>query len=188
MATTSRSTLETGSSWAAKPQPESQKLLWRMQVTSHERDFFTGRQKGRRFDGSERLRRAPRNQTRGRQRAPHSGLLRLLSFCLPVKFRDSLCQVHTTKSVQPSGSRPQNYPSHKQTGGLATVRPLKQRPHQQNRRCHVVMSEPVVFHHGREGGVTGHDEVRPSAATACSCLVSEDFGRVRAPGSFFEGI
>jgi hypothetical protein len=29
------------------------------------------------------------------------------------------------------------------------------------------MTEPVVVHHGREGGGGGHDEVRPSAATAC---------------------
>ena len=29
------------------------------------------------------------------------------------------------------------------------------------------MTEPVVFHHGREGGGGGHDEVRPSASMAC---------------------
>ena len=28
-------------------------------------------------------------------------------------------------------------------------------------------SEPVVLHHGREGGGDGHDEARPSASTAC---------------------
>jgi hypothetical protein len=44
---------------------------------------------------------------------------------------------------------------------------VKQRPHQETRRCQVVTSEPVVLHHGREGGGGGHDEVRPSASTAC---------------------
>jgi hypothetical protein len=29
------------------------------------------------------------------------------------------------------------------------------------------MSEPVVLHHGREGGAAGGDEMRPSASTAC---------------------
>ena len=28
-------------------------------------------------------------------------------------------------------------------------------------------TEPVVFHHGREGDDSGHDEARPTAATAC---------------------
>ena len=28
-------------------------------------------------------------------------------------------------------------------------------------------SEPVVLHHGREGGTPGHDEARPTASTAC---------------------
>ena len=31
----------------------------------------------------------------------------------------------------------------------------------------VATSEPVVLHHGREGGGTGGDEARPSASTAC---------------------
>jgi hypothetical protein len=31
----------------------------------------------------------------------------------------------------------------------------------------VATSEPVVLHHGRGGGGEGHDEVRPSASTAC---------------------
>jgi hypothetical protein len=31
----------------------------------------------------------------------------------------------------------------------------------------VATSEPVVLHHGREGGGAGGDEVRPSASTAC---------------------
>jgi len=31
----------------------------------------------------------------------------------------------------------------------------------------VATSEPVVLHHGREGGVAGHHEARPSASTAC---------------------
>ena len=28
-------------------------------------------------------------------------------------------------------------------------------------------SEPVVHHHGREGGFAGGEEVRPTASTAC---------------------
>jgi hypothetical protein len=28
-------------------------------------------------------------------------------------------------------------------------------------------TEPVVHHHGREGGGAGHDELRPSASMAC---------------------
>ena len=35
---------------AAELQPESQKPLWRMQVTSHERDFFTGRSEGQKVE------------------------------------------------------------------------------------------------------------------------------------------
>jgi len=31
----------------------------------------------------------------------------------------------------------------------------------------VATSEPVVLHHGREGGGGEHDDVRPSASTAC---------------------
>ena len=40
---------------------------------------------------------------------------------------------------------------------------VKQRPHQETGRCQVATSEPVVLHHGREGGGEGGDEVRPSA-------------------------
>jgi hypothetical protein len=29
------------------------------------------------------------------------------------------------------------------------------------------MTEPVVVHHGRKGEVSGHNNVRPTAATAC---------------------
>jgi hypothetical protein len=39
---------------------------------------------------------------------------------------------------------------------------VKQRPHQETRRHQLATSEPVVLHHGREGGGAGHDEVRPS--------------------------
>jgi hypothetical protein len=31
----------------------------------------------------------------------------------------------------------------------------------------VATNEPVVLHHGREGGGAGHDEARPTASTAC---------------------
>jgi hypothetical protein len=34
------------------------------------------------------------------------------------------------------------------------------------------MSEPVVLHHGREGGSAAHDEVRPTASTACWAAVA----------------
>jgi hypothetical protein len=44
---------------------------------------------------------------------------------------------------------------------------VKQRPHQQTVRHQVATNEPVVLHHGREGGGDGHDEARPSASTAC---------------------
>jgi hypothetical protein len=44
---------------------------------------------------------------------------------------------------------------------------VKQRPHQQNGRCQVATSEPVVLHHGREGGGDSCEEARPSASTAC---------------------
>jgi hypothetical protein len=42
----------------------------------------------------------------------------------------------------------------------------------------VAMSEPVVLHHGREGGGAGHDEARPTASTACWAAYS--LGRVKA--------
>jgi hypothetical protein len=51
---------------------------------------------------------------------------------------------------------------------------VKQRPHQQNGRPQVATSEPVVPHHGREGGGDGHDEVRPSASTACWAALVQD--------------
>jgi hypothetical protein len=41
------------------------------------------------------------------------------------------------------------------------------RPHQQTETLHGAMTEPVVIHHGREVGGAGHDDVRPTAATAC---------------------
>ena len=44
---------------------------------------------------------------------------------------------------------------------------VKQRPHQETRRCQVATSEPVVLHHGREGGGDAGDEARPTASTAC---------------------
>jgi hypothetical protein len=40
---------------------------------------------------------------------------------------------------------------------------VKQRPHQETTSYPEAMSEPVVHHHGREGGGAGSDEVRPSA-------------------------
>jgi hypothetical protein len=44
---------------------------------------------------------------------------------------------------------------------------VKQRPHQQTSVQQVATSEPVVLHHGREGGHCRSDEVRPPASTAC---------------------
>jgi len=44
---------------------------------------------------------------------------------------------------------------------------VKQRPHQETRRHQVATSEPVVDHHGREGGGDVSNEARPSASTAC---------------------
>jgi hypothetical protein len=39
---------------------------------------------------------------------------------------------------------------------------VKQRPHQETRRYQVATSEPVVVHHGREGGRRRSRGVRPS--------------------------
>src|ERR1041384_85590 len=41
------------------------------------------------------------------------------------------------------------------------------RPHQETGRHQVATSEPVVGHHGREGGSASGHEARPSASTAC---------------------
>jgi hypothetical protein len=43
---------------------------------------------------------------------------------------------------------------------------VKQRPHQEITSGQVATSEPVVLHHGRQGGGDCHDEARPSASTA----------------------
>src|SRR5438046_995450 len=51
---------------------------------------------------------------------------------------------------------------------------VKQRPHQETEALQVATSEPVVLHHGREGGGAGHDEVRPSASTACWAAAVSD--------------
>jgi len=48
-------TLRLHTSWAAKPQPESQKLLSRIQAALHERDFFTGRTGGREDETEARI-------------------------------------------------------------------------------------------------------------------------------------
>ena len=47
---------------------------------------------------------------------------------------------------------------------------VKQRPHQQKRTHQTATSEPVVPHHGRQGGVDGHDEVRPSSTVCWAAL------------------
>jgi hypothetical protein len=41
----------------------------------------------------------------------------------------------------------------------------------------VAMSEPVVHHHGREGGRCGQDEVRPSAFNGLSASPSDGLVR-----------
>ena len=52
---------------------------------------------------------------------------------------------------------------------------VKQRPHQETESCQEATSEPVVRHHGREGGGAGSNEVRPTASTACwAALPKED--------------
>jgi hypothetical protein len=56
---------------------------------------------------------------------------------------------------------------------------VKLRPHQETERHPVATSEPVVFHHGREGGGDGHDDAPPSASTACWAALSA----VRSKGS-----
>src|SRR6188768_1974639 len=45
---------------------------------------------------------------------------------------------------------------------------VKQRPHQETERCQVATSEPVVLHHGREGGPDGS---RPGAAVCFNGLL-----------------
>jgi hypothetical protein len=49
----------------------------------------------------------------------------------------------------------------------------------------VATSEPVVCHHGREGGAEDGDEARASAATACWAaqvdVQTKSFRRSRAP-------
>jgi hypothetical protein len=45
----------------------------------------------------------------------------------------------------------------------------------------VATSEPVVLHHGREGGGAGHDEARPSSTTCWAARVTRSekrYGRV----------
>ena len=50
---------------------------------------------------------------------------------------------------------------------------VKQRPHQETERSQVATTEPVVLHHGREGGGTDHDDVRPTASTACWAALTQ---------------
>jgi hypothetical protein len=86
---------------AANLQPESQKLPWRFQATSRERDFFTGRSE----DQKVRLLAAPfgaqrSTRPRRRQRTPPP----VLAFCpsdLPVKISEGLA----TSSLHDSSSK-----------------------------------------------------------------------------------
>jgi hypothetical protein len=50
------------------------------------------------------------------------------------------------------------------------------RPPQQMEEQQLAMTEPVVHHHGRESGGAGHDDVRPTAATACWAAFQPRFG------------
>ena len=72
---------------AAELRPESQKLLWRMQVTSHERDFFTGRSEGQKVEQTRMGVRAAAAESDSALRA--EGAPNHQTVRLPVKFRDS---------------------------------------------------------------------------------------------------
>jgi hypothetical protein len=50
----------------------------------------------------------------------------------------------------------------------------------------VPTSEPVVLHHGREGAGHGHDELRPSASTACWAALVMGTTRCAFACSWFE--
>jgi hypothetical protein len=54
---------------------------------------------------------------------------------------------------------------------LAQRTAVKLRPHQQTKRWQMTKAEPVVLHHGREGGGDGGGDARPSASTACWAAV-----------------
>src|SRR5437868_649373 len=60
------------------------------------------------------------------------------------------------QSVEKRSGHRHDVPSHRSVQRTA----VKQRPHQETRRRQVATSEPVVLHHGREGGSDACHEAR----------------------------
>jgi hypothetical protein len=52
----------------------------------------------------------------------------------------------------------------------------------------VATSEPVVLHHGREGGSAARDEARPSASTACWAALVNGRAKLKAVGVYLEDV
>src|SRR5258706_533891 len=82
----------------------------------------------------------------------------------PPASKPELVELNRSRMTLRSRSRTEEIRSPVESAQRTAV---KQRPHQETRWSQVAMSEPVVLHHGREGGGAGHDAARPSASTAC---------------------